>query len=78
MDNQGNTIRVNVTIDISGETLQTIVQTAKQIVGRNDKGHYRIDTADLLEDLLSTFIEKKGFAAYVADRDNYKFLARKE
>ena len=77
MDNQESAIRVNVTIDIAGETLQTIVQTAKQIVGRNDKGHYRIDTADLLEDLLSAFIEKKGFAAYAADWDNYEFLARK-
>ena len=69
-------VRVNVTIDISGETLQTIVQTAKAMVGQNEKGHYRIDTADLLEDLLSRFIDEKGFGIYAADRRNYGFIDR--
>lgn len=77
MGKQSDTLRVNVTIDIAGETLQTIVQTAKEIVGRDEKGHYRIDTADLLEDLLSAFISDKGFDAYVADRGNYGFLEGK-
>ena len=77
MEKQSDTLRVNVTIDIAGETLQTIVQTAKEIVGRDEKGHYRIDTADLLEDLLSAFIAAKGFDAYVADRGNYGFLEGK-
>lgn len=76
MGNQGDAIRVTVNIMISGATLQKIVQTAKDIVGRNDKGHYRIDTADLLEDLLSTFIEEKGFETYIEDRENYRFLDR--
>ena len=74
MRNEDHTVRVNVTLDIAGETLQTIVQTAKSMVGRTEKGHYRIDTADLLEDLLSKFIAEKGFEDYVADRGNYGFL----
>ena len=74
MESQSNTVRVNVTIEIPGETLQTMVQTAKDIVGRNEKGHYRIDTADLLEDLVSNFIREKGFREYVADRGHYGFL----
>jgi len=76
MENQGDAIRVNVNIEISGATLQKIVQIAKDIVGRNDKGYYRIDTADLLEDLLSTFIDEKGFETYIEDRANYQFLDR--
>jgi len=76
MGNRGDVIRVNVNIEIAGTTLQKIVQTAKDIVGRNDKGHYRIDTADLLEDLLSSFIDKKGFETYIEDRENYRFLDR--
>ena len=72
-----DTVRVNVTVAIAGETLQTVVQTAKDIVGRNAKGHYRIDTADLLEDLLSAFIAEKGFDVYVTDKANYGFLERK-
>lgn len=76
MTDKPGTVRVNVTIDISGDTLQTIVQTAKDIKGRNEKGHYRIDTADLLEDLVSRFIAEKSFDAYVADRGNYGFLNR--
>jgi hypothetical protein len=77
MGNNANMVRVNVTIDIAGETLQTIVQTAKAIVGRNEKGHYRIDTADLLEDLLSAFIVENGFDAFVADKAHYGFLEGK-
>ena len=74
MGDTTNTVRVNVTVTIAGETLQTIVQTAKDIVGRNEKGHYRIDTADLLEDLLSRFIAESDFAAFSADPENYGFL----
>lgn len=74
MGNEGDTVRVNVTIDIEGEILQTIVRTAKDIVGRNEKGHYRIDTADLLEDLIARFVAEKGFRDYVADSGNYGFL----
>ena len=76
MGNNSDTVRVNVTLAVSGEALQTIVRTAKEIVGRNEKGHFRIDTADLLEDLLSNFIDENGFDAYVADRENYGFLNR--
>ena len=78
MESQGDNIRVNVNIEISGATLQKIVQTAKDIVGRNEKGHFRIDTADLLEDLLSTFVQKEGFDAFIADRNNYGFLNLKK
>ena len=74
MGDRTDTVRVNVTVAIAGETLQTMVQTAKDIVGRNEKGHYRIDTADLLEDLLSKFISEKNFDAYVTDKANYGFL----
>lgn len=77
MGDQSKTVRVNVTIAIAGETLQTMVQRAKEIVGRNERGHYRIDTADLLEDLLSAFISERGFDAYVADKENYGFLEGK-
>ena len=37
MGTTSDTVRVNVTLDISGETLQTIVLTAKEIVGRKAK-----------------------------------------
>ena len=74
MGNSTDTVRINVTVTIAGETLQTVVQTAKDIVGRNAKGHYRIDTADLLEDLLSRFIVEGNFASFVADPKNYGFL----
>ncbi len=74
MAGQENRVRVNVNIEIPGTILQTIVQNARDIVGRNPKGHYRIDTADLLEDLLSRFILEKDFEAYAANRKHYTFL----
>jgi hypothetical protein len=77
MGDTTNTVRVNVTITIAGETLQAIVRTAKDLVGRNEKGYYRIDTADLLDDLLSKFIAAKEFDAFAADPENYGFLDSK-
>ena len=71
MSEPGETVRINVLVDISGSALQTIVQTVKEIAGRDATGVYRVDTADKVGGMITRFLEEKNFDAYVADKDNY-------
>jgi hypothetical protein len=64
-------VRVHVNIEISTTALQAVVANSKKKVGTNEKGHYRVDTADALADLISKFLDEKKFDRYAADADNY-------
>ena len=64
-------ISINVTVDISVSTLKTIVENAKKIAGPDEKGFYRVDTAEKVNEMVSGFLKKYGFAAYVNDINNY-------
>jgi len=66
-----NMIKINARIDISASTLQTIVAKAKELAGRGADGHYHVDTADKVSDMISRFLLKKDFEAYVKNIDNY-------
>lgn len=63
------TVRVNV--DIPAKALQTIVQTVKTMVGPDEKGHYRVDTADKTGEIISRFLLENGFGQYVNNPENY-------
>lgn len=69
-----DSVLIHAKIEISTDALQTIVETAKTIVGRNAKGHFKVDTADLVSAMISRFLEAKGFEAFVGNLDNYAFL----
>ncbi|MBL0713749.1 MAG: hypothetical protein JJV98_08605 [Desulfosarcina sp.] len=71
MASQDDRVVINANIEISGQTIQQIVHTAKKIKGPDTKGHYHIDTADLVSDLISRFLVDRGFEEYVADRRHY-------
>ena len=62
---------INAHIEISGPTLQKIVQTAKTLKGADEKGYFHIDTAALVSDLISRFLAEQGFDTYVADKRHY-------
>ncbi len=62
---------VHVNVALTGEALSTIVENAKQLAGRDEKGGYRIDTADLVGEIISLFLEKYDFDGFVRDIDNY-------
>jgi hypothetical protein len=64
-------VSVHVNIDVSAEALQTVVGVARKLTGRDEKGHFRVDTADLLSDLISRFLAENDFAAFVRNEDNY-------
>jgi hypothetical protein len=71
---QNDNVLINVNLEIPGLTLQRIVQTAKSLKGPNARGHYRIDTADVVSYLISRFLLEAGFAGYVAESRNYEGL----
>jgi hypothetical protein len=71
MTNTEEMILINVNIEISATALQTIVSNAKKAVGRDAKGHYRVDTADKVSEMVSRFLREKDFEGYVNSPDNY-------
>ena len=72
MDPSGNnTLTVNVVIELTPATLQSIVENARRLAGRNEKGHYTVDTADKLGELVSRFLAENDFERFVNDPENY-------
>jgi len=67
-----DTITIHATLEIGVDTLQTIVQNAKKLAGPDEKGHYRVDTAEIVNQLVSAFINTPAFDEYVNNLDNYK------
>lgn len=71
MASSDETISINVTLDIAVSTLKTIVENAKKIAGTDEKGIYRVDTAEKVNEMVSSFLKKYHFEEYVNDIDNY-------
>ena len=71
--NQPNkhTLAVNVVIEITPVALQAVVENSKRLVGRNEKGHYKVDTADKVGEMISRFLAQNDFEGFVNDPENY-------
>ena len=69
---QDDSVLINATIEVPAASLQVIVETARQMTGRNQKWHYQVDTADLVNRLLTRFVLEKDFVGFVSDRENYE------
>ena len=65
-------ITVNVNVDITSETLKAIVENAKKIAGRNEKGVYKVDTADKVSEMISKFLMENDFETYAKKIGNMK------
>ncbi len=66
-----DSITVNVIVEMTAASLQTIVANAKRLAGRDEKGYFRVDTADKVGELISRFLLEKDFESYVKDLTNY-------
>jgi hypothetical protein len=75
MNDQKETMRINVNVEVTPDSLQAVVQNAKAIVGKDQRGVYRVDTADLVSEMISKFLLEKDFEGYVSDTGNYRGLA---
>ena len=64
-------VRVHINIELSAASLQAVVANSKKMAGPDKNGRYRVDTADALAALISTFLREKGFDKFVRDVDNY-------
>ena len=71
MSESKNMIAVHVNVEITAESLQTIVENVKRISGRDEKGVYRVDTADKVSEIISRFLQDKDFEGYVKRIENY-------
>ncbi|BBO79838.1 hypothetical protein DSCO28_04040 [Desulfosarcina ovata subsp. sediminis] len=64
-------VRVHVNIEISAAALQAVVANSKRKTGADESGRYRVDTADALADMISKFLQQKGFDDFARDPENY-------
>ncbi|MBW1607657.1 MAG: hypothetical protein JRJ74_06110 [Deltaproteobacteria bacterium] len=64
-------ITVHVNVEITTVSLQTIVENVKHIAGRDEKGVYRVNTADKVSEMISRFLFDNDFESYVKDFENY-------
>jgi len=71
MSDTNNLIRINATVEITIKSLQTIVENAKKKVGKDNRGIYRVDTADKVSEMISKFLQENDFETYVMDLNHY-------
>ncbi len=71
MNKPSDTITINAVVDMPTTALKDIVKMAKQLTGRDEKGVYRVDTADVVGAMISGFLIEEDFESYVKNRDNY-------
>ena len=71
MPQSEDTIAVNIVVEMTTDSLKAIVENAKRLSGKNDKGHYTVDTADKVSEMVSRFLFEKDFERFVKTPDNY-------
>ena len=64
-------VTVHVNVDITGASLQTIVENVKQLAGRDEEGADHVDTADKVSEMISRFLFDNDFEGYVKHFENY-------
>ena len=64
-------IMVHVNIKLTAASLQAIVENAKKIAGHDEKGVYRVDTADCVNRMVSRFLLENDFESYTKNIENY-------
>ncbi len=64
------TVRANV--EMTAAALQAIVAMAKELAGRDERGIYRVDTADKVGEMISRFLMERDFEGYVKQIENYR------
>jgi broad-specificity NMP kinase len=67
MNESRDMITVHVNVEITAASLKTIVENVKRIAGHDEKGVYRVDTADKVSEIISQFLFDNDFEGYVKD-----------
>ena len=66
-----NTFAVNVVVEMTPAALEAIVDNAKRLTSRNEKGYYNIDTADMVGQTISRFLFERDFETFTKNIDNF-------
>ena len=64
-------VAVRAVVEMTSVSLEAIVANAKRLSRRNDKGHYTIDTADKVGEMISRFLLENDFESFVKTPENY-------
>lgn len=72
MNDAPEMITVQVNLDITVAALQAVVANAKKATGKDERGIYRVDTADSLGKIISQFLYDHDFQSFAMDEENYK------
>ncbi len=69
---KNSTLIINTNIEITTESLQSIVENSKKAAGCDKNGRYKVDTADKVSEIISRFLLKENFLDFTKDISNYK------
>ena len=72
MPGRKDTLMVRANVEMTAASLQAIVANAKEIHGPDEKGGYRIDTADKASEMISLFLLENDFESFVKNIENYR------
>jgi hypothetical protein len=72
MPDKEDTLIVRANVEMTAASLQAIVANAKEIAGPDEKGRYRIDTADKASEMISRFLLENDFESFVKNIENYR------
>jgi hypothetical protein len=66
-----DTIEVHANVIMTTASLKAIVENMKKITGHNEKGHFKVDTADAVNKMISRFLLERDFETFARDANNY-------
>ncbi len=66
-----DTIKIHVNIELTPTALQAVVDNAKKIAGTDQRGVYKVDTAEKVSEMITRFLLEKDFETYAKDIGNY-------
>jgi hypothetical protein len=72
MAEKEDTLIVQAKVEMTAASLQAIVENAKRVSGPDEKGIFRIDTADKVGEMISRFLLENDFESFVKDTKNYR------
>jgi hypothetical protein len=72
MPEKKDTLMVRANVEMTAASLQAVVENAKKVSGPDEKGVYRVDTADKVSEMISRFLLENDFESFVKNIQNYK------
>lgn len=72
MAEKKDTLIVQAKVEMTAASLKAVVDNVKKTTGPDEKGVYRVDTADRVSEMISRFLLENDFEAFVKNPDNYR------